>query len=543
MEIENIAIIDNALIDFKEGYHVLTGETGAGKSIILDALSLIGGARAQKELIRKGEEMATVKAVIAITNENRETIEKHLGKTEDDYITTERILYKDGKSVAKINGKIEPLKSIKEIVSKSIEICGQKSHADLFREEYYRELIDKAGDNPFQISYDSYRATYKEWKQAKKELEEWQENDREQEQMLDLYRFQLQEIEEANLVVGEEEEIETERKKLSSFEKLNQTCQKAMQVFHQLDDWYQVEEAVKLMQEIDGGYEELNEQMINVTAGMDDIRHEISRYANDLEYDEGRLNEIIYRQEEIKKIKRKYGNTVEDVLEYYESISEKMNQYDKKDELIAALEKKVRTLTDALKEKAMVLHEKRITIAQKMSKKIQKELRELAMPHAEFSLLPKLTDEFYAWGMDEVQAYFNANKGEEMQPIQKIASGGEMARVLLTIKVVTSEHTPGKTLIFDEVDEGIGGDVGIIIGKKMKQLGLHTQVIVISHLPQVASKASHHYQIQKQVVDNRTFSTIKHLNKKERVHEVARMLYGKEANEVTREQAKSMIEE
>lgn len=543
MEIENIAIIDNALIDFEHGYHVLTGETGAGKSIILDALALIAGARAQKELIRKGEEMATVKAVIAVTNENRETIEKYLGKIEDDYITTERMLYKDGKSVAKINGKIEPLKSVKEIVTKSVEICGQKSHADLFREEYYRELVDKAGDDAFQQEFESYRSTYKEWKKAKKELEEWQENDREQEQMLDLYRFQLQEIEEANLVVGEEEEIEIERKKLTSFEKLNQTCQKAMQVFHQLDDWYQVEEAVKLMQEIDGGYEELTEQVGDVTAGMDDIRHEVSRYANELEYDEGRLNEIIYRQEEIKKIKRKYGNTVEEVLEYYETISDKMNQYDKKDELIAALEKKVHTLTDALQEKAKVLHGKRVTVAKKMSEKIQKELRELAMPHAEFSLRPTLTEEFYAWGMDEVHAYFNANKGEEMRPLQKIASGGEMARMLLTIKVVTSENTPGKTLIFDEVDEGIGGDVGRIIGEKMKQLGLHTQVIVISHLPQVASKASHHYQIQKQVVANRTFSTIKRLNQEDRVGEVARMLYGDAANEVTREQAKRMIEE
>lgn len=543
MEIENIAIIDNALIDFEQGYHVLTGETGAGKSIILDALALVAGARAQKELIRKGEDMATVKAVIAVTNENRDTIEQHLGKIEDDYITTERILYKDGKSVAKINGKIEPLKSIKEIVTKSVEICGQKSHADLFREEYYRELVDKAGDAVFQETYENYKTTYKEWKQAKKELEEWQENDREQEQMLDLYRFQMQEIEEANLVVGEDEEIEIERKKLSSFEKLNQTCQKAMQVFQQLDDWYLVEEAVRMMQDIDGGYEDLTEQVGDVTAGIDDIRHEISRYANELEYDEGRLNEIIYRQEDIKKIKRKYGNTVEEVLEYYDSISEKMNQYDKKDELIAALEKKVRTLTDSLKEKAKALHEKRIVIAKKMSEKIQKELQELAMPHAEFSLLPTLTDEFYAWGMDEVHAYFNANKGEEMRPIQKIASGGEMARVLLTIKVVTSENTPGKTLIFDEVDEGIGGDVGVVIGKKMKQIGLHTQVIVISHLPQVASKATHHYQIQKQVVSNRTFSTIQRLNEEERIEEVARMLYGNEADEGTREQAKRMIEE
>lgn len=541
IEIRNIAIIDYALIDFNEGFHVMTGETGAGKSIILDSISLLAGERAQKELIRMGEEMASVKGVFSVNETNRGQIKKLIGSVEDDYLTVERILYKDGKSIAKINGKIEPLKTIKELVLFSLEICGQKSHIDLMKEAYYRELIDSIAPSSFQEQLEAYRKNYRLWKEKKKELENWRKNDREQEQMLDLYKYQLNEIEQAELTIGEDEALEVERKKLTSFEKLNASCQKALQVFEQLQDLYVVEEAVGMIATLETEFESLKERVQTVSTEIEDIHYEVRKYSDNLEYDEERLNHIIYRDEDIKKIKRKYGNTIEEVLHTYEEIKEKIEKYDRKEEVIVELTKEIQQLEKTLGEQSLVLHAERKVLAEETSKEIEKELHDLAMPHAEFSIRVAYQDEWNEYGKDEVLAYFNANKGEELRLLNKIASGGEMARVLLAIKVVVNEKSPGKTLIFDEVDEGIGGGVGLIIGDKMSKLGKQTQVIVISHLPQVAAKAISHYKIIKNVVDNRTFSTIEKMTEAERVEEISRMLYGSEADETTRIQATKML--
>lgn len=540
IQIENIAIIDSALIDFNQGYHVLTGETGAGKSIILDSLGLLTGDRAQKELIRKGEEQATVKGIIGITDENRSVVDSFIGAVEDDYLMIERVIYKDGKSVAKINGKIVPLKQLREIVLTTIEICGQKSHIDLMKEEYYRNLVDDYSRENRSL-LEKYQESYKEWKKKKKELEQWNKDDREQEQMFDLYQYQIQEIEEADLKEEEEEELEIEGKRLSSFEKLNELSQKAVNYLEEMQQWYVVENAVEMISEVEEGYDSLKERVLNVGSEIDDIRRDISRYHDTLEYDEGRLNDIVSREEEIKKIKRKYGNTVQDVLSYYQEIQDKMLQYERKEEVILQLQKEISALEDKMEKEASVLHKAREKTAKTLSENIEKELKELAMPHAEFFIDVQNTEAFNEYGKNDVQAYFNANKGEEKRHLNKIASGGEMARVLLAIKVVINEQNPGKTLIFDEVDEGIGGDVGRIIGEKMKRLGANNQVVVISHLPQVASKASHHFRIEKKVKNNRTFSTIEKLSDEERIQEIARMLYGDAANDVTLEQAKRML--
>lgn len=540
VQIDQLAIIEHSLIDFSDGFHVLTGETGAGKSIILGAIGLLAGERANREMIRKGHDKAAVKGIISITKENRDTIEAILGAIDDDYITIERILYTDGKGIAKINGKIEPLRHIKEIMEVTLERCSQKSHIDLMREHYYREVIDEIAPSSFHEILERYQVEYKEWKAKKEELSIWLSKGREQEQMMDLYQHQIKEIEDMNLNEQEEAELQDEIKRLSKHDELVKACESAIHELRQLN-WHMVEEATSSMAEVDKEYEELQDRTYGVTEEIRDIQQSISRYAENLEYDEERLNQLVYREEEIKKIKRKYGNTIEDVLYHLNEIKQHVAAYDRKEDTILQLEKQVKQYEDKLVQLEKELTKERLKVSKSLQELITKELQELAMPHAQFELRFNSLSNRNEHGRDDVQAFFNANKGEQMQPINKIASGGEMARVLLAIKVVINEQTPGKTLIFDEVDEGIGGDVGNIIGEKMEKLGKQTQVIVISHLPQVAAKASHHYFIEKIVQNDRTYSVVKKLGDTERVGEIARMLLGKAATEVTKEQAEKML--
>jgi len=544
IEIKNIVIIDYALVDFSDGFHVLTGETGAGKSIILKSIGMLMGERAQKELIRIGEEKAEVAGVFAINSQNRDIIEELLGPIEDDYIRVERILYEDGKSVAKINGKIETVKTMKEIVHRTLEICGQKSHIDLIKESYYRELVDSLAPPSFTDTLDEYKSVFGQWKEKKKELDKWLKSDKEQEQMLDLYRYQLAEIEEANLNEQEEQELEQERKKLSSFQSLTARLQGALSVLEHIQDFHHVEQATDMMANLEEEYRQLNERTISVSTELEDIKYELTRYTDGLEYDENRLNTIILREEEIKKIKRKYGNgqSIESVNDYYAEIKQTLVQYESKEEVISSLEKEIVQLEKKLDTLASTMHKEREKVAHTFSKKIEDELKDLAMPHAQFSMEVTSLPQWNEHGKSDVQAFFNANKGGLPRPLNKIASGGEMSRVLLAIKVVVNEEKVGKTLIFDEVDEGIGGDVGLIIGEKMEKIGRKTQVVVISHLPQVAAKASHHYRIEKNDRGKRTYSTIQPLSDEERVYEVSRMLYGKEANKTTHEHARKMLE-
>ncbi|PGK51438.1 DNA repair protein RecN [Priestia megaterium] len=540
VQIDQLAIIEHSLIDFTDGFHVLTGETGAGKSIILGAIGLLAGERANREMIRKGQEFASVKGTISVNKENREIITNLIGPVQDDYIIIERILYVDGRGIAKINGKIEPLRHIKEIMEVTLERCSQKSHIDLMRENYYREVIDEIAPPNFHKLLDIYQSLYKQWKAKKEELHNWLTKDREQEQMMDLYNHQIQEIEEINLDEQEEETLQEEIRRLSKHDELVKACEAAIHELRQLN-WYSVEEAASSMAEVDKEHTELQDRVFSLTEEIRDVQQTINRYSNNLEYDEERLNQLVYREEEIKRIKRKYGNTIQDVLEHLEEIKQQVQAYEKKEDTILQLEKQIKQYEEKLLEVEKKLTKERIQISKKFQGLITTELQELAMPHAQFELRILPLDKRNEYGRDDVQAFFNANKGEQMQPINKIASGGEMARVLLALKVVINEQTPGKTLIFDEVDEGIGGDVGNIIGDKMERLGKRTQVIVISHLPQVAAKASHHYFIEKHVQNERTFSTVQNLTEKERVDEIARMLLGKAATKVTQEQAKKML--
>lgn len=540
LEIKNFAIIEHSIINFEKGFNVLTGETGAGKSILLDALSAILGERTSKEYIRRGEEKAELKAVFAKTPSIENKLREFEMEITDDIIILERQITKNGRSISKINGSIQTTQYMKDVSNCLIEICGQRDHQHLLKETYYLHLIDSLLGEEHEKEVKEYQEVYKKYKEVEEALNSLINKEREKEQLLDLYRFQKQEIEDANIKIGEEEEVENEKKVLASFEKISHSVGRTIQQLDIMEALYQAQRDLSEAARFEEKLGPFSERLEKVSIELEDIKTEIESYYESMEYDEYRLNELMNRLDVYKTIKRKYGDTIEDVLTYYEEISVKLDEIENKEEHMKRLEKEKGELLVSLTEKANALHIKRTNVAKTQGEKINQELKELCMPHSSLRFEVTKTSDFTLHGCSKVQLLFSANKGEDMKPLAKIASGGEMSRVLLAIKIATNVEKE-MALVFDEVDEGVGGEVGRIIGEKIAKLGHSVQTIVISHLPQVAAKADSHYLIQKEALEERTVSNVKQLTDEERKQEIARMIYGDEKNEITLKQAEEML--
>ncbi|MFP3726396.1 DNA repair protein RecN [Priestia filamentosa] len=541
VEIRDFAIIEHSIIDVENGFNVITGETGAGKSIVFDALSSIIGERTSKSVVRKGTEKAELKAVFLKTPTLATQLQERNISSTDDVVIVERIISANGRSIAKVNGSIQSIQVIKELCQDLIEICGQKAHLELLQEDKYLHLLDNYMDKEHLALLHTFKEQHRQYKQITKSIEELLSKEREQEQLLDLYRFQKNEIEEVNLKAGEDESLEEERKFLDSFEQISSSLTQTLHALANINDIYAAGDKLKNVARHDDKLKMFNERILSAFYELEDVRSEIDSYSSNIEYDEARLNEINYRLETIKQMKRKYGDTIEDILLHYEEVCQKLDVFDNKEEHLAKLRKEQNNLYNKLKDLAHRLHHHRLSIAQNLETNILKALRELCMPNAVFQFVVKETEELNEHGHSKVYILFNANKGEEPKALSKIASGGELSRVLLSIKIASNLSEEGKTIIFDEVDEGIGGEVGRHIGQKLYELGTQSQVIAISHLPQVAAKADYHFLIEKSVKQDRTISSVTKLTEARRVEEVARMIYGDEKNEITLKQAQEML--
>lgn len=540
LEIKNFAIIEHSIIDFNHGFNVISGETGAGKSIILDALGAIIGERTSKNSVRKGEEKAELKAVFLKTPKLiHKLLEKNI-EIEDDYIIIKRQISSNGRSIVKLNGSIQTTQVIKEVCEELVEICGQKDHLELLKEDKYLQMIDQLGDESHLPLLSEVKNLYSEWVETRKTLESLLSNEREKEQILDLYRFQLNEIDSMNLVIGEDETLQDEKKFLSSFEKIAKSVDVAINHLHAIDSIEEAKNALLMASKFDDKIREYVERLENVCIELKDIQSDVGYYIDSVEYDEARLNEIMFRLEQIHTLKRKYADSIEGILDFRNEIEQKLNDMDNKEEKVSQLQNRMKKIENKLLSLSNVLHQRRVDICQKHEKLINQKIKELCMPHAVFRFYCLLKEQFSLTGMTHVSILFNANKGEDLKPLSKVASGGELSRVLLALKMVQNSKDVS-TLIFDEIDEGIGGEVGRVIGERLRVLGSDVQVIVISHLPQVAAKANHHFLIQKQIEEERTISSVRKLSSEERIEEIARMIYGDEKNETTLKQAREMI--
>lgn len=543
--IENIAVIEKTTIDFSRGLNVLTGETGAGKSIIIDAINAIMGQRTSKDIIRTGESNAFVSAVFEDVNPSVKAALEELGfDSDDDELIIQRALSQSGKNTCKIGGRPATVAMLRELSRHLINIHGQHESYELFSTDTHLGYIDSYGGCGELL--DEYRESYKQFKILQKKLNEANSDESERLREIDLLQFQSQELFEADVQIGEEERLEAERTSLMNFEKISSLLNKARLMLDGEDSDGGIESvdiAASAMQSAaryDSGYEELSNSLTDIYYNLRDCAESISDAIDNLDNDPERLEEIEERFDLLNRLTRKYNCTSDELpalAEQMQTRLEELLNYDKnRDELIAACDA-AKTNASALAQK---LSDKRKKAALTFAGKVREEMRFLNMPNVE--LVPQFQEtELSPDGVDKVELLISANPGETPRPVAKIASGGELSRMMLAIKTVLSESDDVDTLIFDEVDTGISGSAAEKVGLKLKEVSRAGQVLCVTHQAQIAALADFHYLIDKRVEQGRTFTVVTELDHDARVNELARIIGGVNITQAAISHAEEML--
>ncbi len=543
--IKNIAVIENLNIDFKAGMSALTGETGAGKSIIIDSINMILGNKADKSLIRYGEEKASVQAIFDVDKGVEAELSEQGIECEEGELIISRTLSSEGKSVCRINGLVVPLSLLREISSYLINIQGQHDNQALLTSQKHILFLDAyAGTEDVFLEY---KNLYTSLRDAEHRISELFMDDEERLRRVDLLEYQVSEIEEAALKENEEEELKEERDRIENAEKIAASVEEAKNSLYSdegisaYDGIYKAMKALERISGIDSEIDKAYSSLCDMVYSVQDIAHEITEFAENVEYDEERLNEIEERLGVYSKLKRKYGKTVEEINEFYENISEELKTLQSVDENIEKVKSEISEITKKITACAEKLSKIRKAAASSLQEKIETALHELNMEQAHFTVLVEELEEFAPSGKDRIEFLISANAGEPEKPLVKIASGGELSRVMLAIKSILAECDGVDTLIFDEIDTGVSGSAAQKIADKLAKISNFRQVICITHLPQLAAMADNHYYIEKNVEDCKTKTTVYLLEGNERVEEVARITGG-ELTEISRKHAKELIE-
>ncbi|HAO5892638.1 TPA: DNA repair protein RecN [Listeria monocytogenes] len=551
MTIKNFAIIESLSLTFQEGMTVLTGETGAGKSIIIDALGLLVGGRGSADFIRHGEERLELQGLFALAEDNlacRNALIENGIDASDDMVVLERSLFRSGKNSCRINGKLVTTVLLRQIGSKLIDIHSQHEHQELMNEEFHLSLLDRFASDKIKLALTKYQTNFKEYQTIEKEWQNWTKNERELAQRLDMLRFQQQEIENANLQAGEEDRLLEQKNILANFEKLNENLQGAYAAIQGEPGGLEfVGEAMRQMEtaaSIHTDYKAVSEAISSSYYMLEDSMSQIRQSLDQLEFQPEELNQIESRLNDLNQLKRKYGKTIEDIIQYEQEISSEMEKLTDSESHVGHLETKLATLKTELTKQAATLTDIRKKAAVTLEKQIKQELNQLYMEKAIFSVRFEANKmELTELGQDSVVFYMSTNPGEPLKPLAKIASGGELSRMMLALKTIFSRHQGITSIIFDEVDTGVSGRVGQAIAEKIYAVSVGSQVLCISHLPQVAAMANHHYYITKKVQNKRTTTSFTVLKGVEKVEEISRMIAGIEVTELTKQHAKEMIEQ
>jgi len=550
ISIHNFAIIEHLEVTFDEGLTVLTGETGAGKSIIIDAVQLLAGARGSQEFIRHGAKKAELEGMFTIDDEHHPVFEKlsEFGiECDDGSIILRRDLNANGKTTCRVNGKLVTIASLREIGSQLIDIHGQHDNQELMHEKRHIHLLDQFAGSHLAEAHRNYLDVYNQYSKLKRRLEMANENEQQVAQRIDLYSFQLKEIDNAGLVIGEEEELEEEKLKLQHFnrifERLNTAYESISGDNHALD-WVgsamsDLEDAASIDKELASHSEIISSCFYS----LQDTAHELKSVIDKMEYDPTRLPIVEDRLAMLQSLKRKYGATIEDILIYREKISEELDELLNRDERLGQEQEKLAQLEKDLEVEANELSIIRQESAIRLENAIMHQLKELHMEKSTFkvSITRKSTQSYDSNGFDEVIFLISTNLGEPLKPLVKIASGGELSRIMLALKTIFSKHQGITSIIFDEVDTGVSGRVAQAIADKIAMIATHSQVLCISHLPQVAAMADHHLLIRKEVKMNRTTTSVSEITDLERTKELSRMLSGAEITSLTLQHADELL--
>ena len=530
LHIKNIGIIEDLNIDFNKGLNVLTGETGAGKTLIIDSLQIISGGRFSKEMIRRGENNSFVELCMYVPNSP---------KAEDGNIIVSREINTNGKNMCKINGRMVTVNELKEFMAEFIEIHGQNDTQGLLNSKKHLNYLDGFSGEKLVKLKNRYQELYLEYIRIQKELKANFGDDKERQRKIDLLQYQIKEIEEADLKENEEEELEEQRNIIANSAKISENLQKANSLIEDggIDNISMAIRALEKIEDIDKKYQETSTNLKNLYYELQEVARDINGYKDDTYFDENERNEIEERLDLIRLLKRKYGNTIKEILEYREKIEQELDKIENAEEYNNKLKAQIKEIETEMTEKAQEMHEIRKLAGSKLSLEINNELQELEMKNAKISVNVKyMEDEFFATGKDSVKFYIATNVGEEEKELSKIASGGEMSRIMLAIKKVLAEYDNISILVFDEIDTGISGKAANSVGNKLKSIAGNHQVLCISHLPNIVAQADYNYFISKNVIEDRTKTQIKLLKENEVIEEIARISSG-EINEVTMQYA------
>ncbi len=547
--IKNFAIISSLRLQFHDGMTALTGETGAGKSIIIDAMGLLCGSRGSTDYIRQGSNKCSLEGLFEVPTDSQFTELLHeLGiETEDELLIVQRDISQSGKNICRVNGRTLTLSNLRRIGAFLVDIQGQNEHQELLQPERHLHLLDQFGGKKFQELLAKYRQAFEKFQHLKQQMRKIQANEQSYVQRMDMLRFQQDEIANANLLPNEEEELTEERAKLGNYQKIVDSLAHSYALLtndegNSLDG---IGAALTSMQDIahlDSEYETVSENLQSAFYLLQEAAGDISRQFDSLSFDEGRLEEVNQRLELIHQLKRKYGQTVSEVLAYYEEITKELTESAYTEGQLEQLAKEVSAQEEVASHFAEQLHQERKKIDYKLSLAIVTELKELYMEHSQFEVRfmnsKKILQED---GFDEVEFYLTTNPGEPLKPLVKVASGGELSRMLLALKTIFSQNQGITSIVFDEVDTGVSGRVAQAIAEKIAKIAANSQVLCITHLPQVAAIADYQYYIKKEINQGRTQTIVSELEPQNRVYEIARMLAGSEVTELTMEHAKELL--
>ena len=550
LDIKNFAIIKALKVRFQEHMTVLIGETGAGKSIIIDAVSLLMGGRSQKEMVRSGEKKAVITGLFEIDNQAAkitELCEQYGLPISDGQLVISRELAVKGRNVVRINGQLTTINVLRELGYYLVDIHGQNDQQILMDQERQIDLVDNYAPEQFKKELAEYQANFATWEKLSDRLNHLRSDAQELAQKQDILTFQSEELSSANLTdPTEDEQLEEEYNELSNYQKIVDTANYLMQLYD--DDEHGLEtllgnaqSAANELGEYGAKFKDIAKTIDDGVFALSDARSELSNVLDEMDFDEERYQYVTSRLDLLNSLKKKYGPTLQDVFAFYEKVQKELSQYETGGLDEEKLQKEVAQVESKLTEEAKKLHQMREKVANTLEEKIKQELKDLYMAKARFAIDISTTKGFTKKGTDEVVFLIAPNPGEDLMPLVKIVSGGEQSRLILALKAIFSRVEPVGTMIFDEIDTGVSGRVSAAIGKKLHSIGQNKQVIAITHSPQVAAASDQKYLVAKEVKDGATYTQIGPLTQEETVTAIAEMMAGSDVTQAAKQNAKDLM--
>jgi DNA repair protein RecN (Recombination protein N) len=551
LRIENYAVIDSLTVEFAPGLNLLTGETGAGKSIVIDALALLLGDKASSDVIRHGAEKALVSGVFEADGKTQQILQANGVEPEDGQIIIKREVAAGGKGRVFVNNQPATVALLKLLAPVLASIHAQNENILSFDAAARLALLDSYAGS--QELLEETAAKFEAWSEIRRHLTELERNEQDRLRMVDLWSFQKKEIESAHLETGEDQKLEAEKRVLANAEKLHTAARASYDLLYDSESSVVAHLALarKHLEELarfEPRFQEALTSLEGATTAVEDISTTARDFAEAIDASPERLGQVEDRLAQLDRLKRKYGASVDEVIAYGEEVSRKLSEVENRDEIISDLKKKLEAAGQGYLQMAQAVSKKRYHAARELQKLVETEINQLAMK-SQFRIEVSGSDEQENWtssGFDHVSYLIATNPGEPLKPVEQIASGGELSRVMLALKSTIdggrkAKAGTQKTLVFDEIDSGIGGRAAEAVGKKLKSLSRTNQVLCITHLPQIASFADHHYLIEKREVSGRTRTSVRLLNQQQRTEEVARMLSGAKLTETSRQHAEQLL--